>query len=109
MKDKNYTRWSGSGWRAAGLIQALRHYSPEFSRTRLQSWIKEEVSQDRQVVCRPQGKSCLAANPLPRSKSWMTRLRAGPQAIPRPFCFQDEAILVVDKPASWWCIRRRVT
>ena len=97
---KNYTALVGIELAGSRLDQALPALFPEFSRTRLQSWIREgRVSRDGQVVCRPREK-LFGGESIALEAKLDDQVESRPQAIPLTILFQDEAILVVDKPAG---------
>ena len=87
---------------AAGrrLDQALAELFPDFSRSRLQQWIKAgEVTVDGVAETRPRtrlegGETVEVEAELPREA------RCEPQDIPLDILYEDDAILVVNKPAG---------
>ncbi len=87
---------------AAGrrLDQALAELFPDFSRSRLQQWIKAgEVTVDGVAETRPRarlegGETVEVEAELPREA------RCEPQDIPLDILYEDDAILVLNKPAG---------
>ncbi len=77
----------------------LHERLPEFSRSRLQSWIKQERVQ-------VEGKSARASYILHGGESIavapaaLRPLKAQPEALPVTVLYQDDAVIVVDKPAG---------
>ncbi len=96
---------------AAGqrLDRVLAAAVPAVSRSRLQALIKDGQVQVGGAVCeRPRlklrgGEAILVTVPPP--------LAAEPagEDIPLTVVFEDAHLIVINKPAGWWCIRRRDT
>jgi 23S rRNA pseudouridine1911/1915/1917 synthase len=82
------------------LDQALPVLFPDFSRTRLQHWVRDgRVSCDGVPVTRPRQK--LFGGEMVRLQARLEeQVENRPQAIPLELCFEDEAIIVVNKPAG---------
>jgi len=85
-----------AGWR---LDQTLAELLPDFSRARLQQWIKAGQLQLDGKVVRPRerllGGEWISGDCVPE-----TETKAVPQAIALAICYQDEHLIVVDKPAG---------
>jgi len=87
---------------AAGqrLDQALAHRFPDYSRARLQQWIRDQrVQIDGVVVSRPRdrvmgGERVAIVAPLAAEGSWL------PQPLPLTVVAEDAALLVINKPAG---------
>jgi 23S rRNA pseudouridine1911/1915/1917 synthase len=82
------------------LDQALAEMLPEFSRSRIQSWIEEgqvllagAPAKTRQKVW---GGEALSVAPIAHP----SETEAAPEAIPLDIVYEDEAILVLNKPAG---------
>lgn len=79
--------------------RVLARHCPEFSRTALQRWIEQgRVEQAGEVVSRKtkaQAGAEVWIHPAPPEE-----LSAEPQDIPLPVLFEDEHLIVVDKPAG---------
>lgn len=99
-KAKQYTALVGIELSGSRLDQALPALFPEFSRTRLQGWIREgRVSRDGEAVRRPREK-LFGGEAIVLDAKLDDQVESHPQAIPLQILFQDESILVVDKPAG---------
>jgi len=86
---------------AAGrrLDQVLAELFPDFSRSRLQQWIKAgEVQLDGEAV---PARFKVAGGEKVAIGAWLTvEGDVQPQAIPLAVCYQDEHLLVINKPAG---------
>ena len=79
---------------------ALQQLLPEFSRSKLQEWIKEKfvlvneshVSSKHKVYAGDEIKVIVQQNP--ENNAFL------PEAIPLDIIFEDEALLVINKPAG---------
>jgi len=81
------------------LDQALAELLPEYSRSRLQSWIKDgEVRVDGRV-CRPRDK-VLGGERVRLRALREAEVPMRPEAIPLQVVYQDHSLLVIDKPAG---------
>jgi len=97
---KYYTALVGIELSGSRLDQALPVLFPEFSRSRLQSWIREgRVTRDGQPVQRPREK-LFGGEAILLEAKMEDQVESRPQAIPLEILFQDETILVVNKPAG---------
>jgi 23S rRNA pseudouridine1911/1915/1917 synthase len=97
---KFYTAQAGLELSGSRLDQALPTLFPEFSRTRLQRWIRDgRVSRDGKAVSRPREK-LLGGEAIVLEARLDDQVDNLPQAIPLQIIYQDEAILVIDKPAG---------
>jgi 23S rRNA pseudouridine1911/1915/1917 synthase len=81
------------------LDQAAAQLFPDYSRSRLQSWIKKGQLRLDGRQCRPRdkvaaGSVLLVAAELEQETSWQ------PQAIDLDIVYEDDSILVVNKPAG---------
>ncbi|MCP4288996.1 MAG: 23S rRNA pseudouridine(1911/1915/1917) synthase RluD [Gammaproteobacteria bacterium] len=82
------------------LDQALPNLFPEFSRTRLQRWIRDgRVSRDGVAVRRPREK-LFGGESIVLEARLEDQVESRPEAIPLDILFEDESILVIDKPAG---------
>ncbi len=81
-------------------LDSFLHESlPAYSRSRLQSWIKE----DRVQVNTAPARASLILRPgdtITVSPADLPALRAEPEALPLKILYQDEDVVVVDKPAG---------
>ena len=83
----------------ARLDQALASLFPDYSRARLQRWIKDgHVTVDGKLL-RPKdvvhgGEQVSLTVMLTEETHWV------PQPLPLDICFEDEAVLVINKPAG---------
>jgi len=97
---KHYTALVGAELSGSRLDRALPLLFPEFSRTRLQGWIREgRVSRDGKPVQRPREK-LFGGEAIELEAKLEDQVESRPQAIPLKILYQDDAILVVDKPAG---------
>ncbi|MEJ2529404.1 MAG: 23S rRNA pseudouridine(1911/1915/1917) synthase RluD [Gammaproteobacteria bacterium] len=82
------------------LDQALASLFPDFSRARLQEWIKQGlVSVDGAVVARPRDK-ILGGELLELEAILQDQVACNPEPIPLDIRYEDETLLVVNKPAG---------
>lgn len=81
------------------LDQALARLFPQFSRSRLQKWIREGLVQLDGAVPRPRD-SVLGGEHVVLTAQIQPETRVVPQAIPLDIVYEDEALIVVDKPAG---------
>jgi len=81
------------------LDQALSELLPQYSRSRLQQWIKEQKVQVDGRQWRPRDKVAGGENVVVET-TVEPEERWEPQAIPLNILYEDEEILVVDKPAG---------
>lgn len=82
------------------LDQVLPLLFPDFSRTRLQHWVREgRVSKDGQTVLRPREK-LIGGETIVLQATFNDRVESLPQPISLKVLFEDEEIIVVDKPAG---------
>ena len=81
------------------LDQALAALLPAYSRSRLQQWLKAGQLQVNGRICRPRdpvaGGETVSGEPVLEPET-----RALAQDIPLAICYQDEDVLVIDKPAG---------
>ena len=81
------------------LDQALAALLPAYSRSRLQQWLKTGQLQVNGRICRPRdpvaGGETVSGEPVLEPET-----RALAQDIPLAICYQDEDVLVIDKPAG---------
>ena len=82
------------------LDQALATLFPDFSRTRLQEWVREgRVSLDGAVVNKPRNR--VAGGEMVALQALLDdRVACRPEAIPLDIVYQDEALILVNKPAG---------
>jgi 23S rRNA pseudouridine1911/1915/1917 synthase len=82
------------------LDQSLAALFPDFSRSRLQQWIREGcVSLDGQVSLRPREK-VYGGEQVVLEAVLDEQVESRPQNIPLNLIYEDDALLVVDKPAG---------
>lgn len=82
------------------LDQALAAIFPDFSRARLQTWIKQGmVSLDGAVVERPRDK-VLGGELVELDAEMEDQVECRPQPIPLDILYEDASLLVVNKPAG---------
>jgi 23S rRNA pseudouridine1911/1915/1917 synthase len=79
------------------LDQALAELLPEFSRSRLQAWIKRGLVTRDGVVCRSRDR-VLGGERVDALLVLEDEVEIGPQPIPLRFLHRDEDLLVIDKP-----------
>jgi 23S rRNA pseudouridine1911/1915/1917 synthase len=80
------------------LDQSLTALFPDFSRSRLQQWIKEGcVSVDGRVVLRPREK-VYGGERVVLQAQLDEQVDSVPQPIPLTVVYEDESLLVIDKP-----------
>lgn len=89
------------GPRDAGkrLDQALAHLFPDFSRSRLQDWVRQGRVLVQGAVRRPRDK-VLIGERLVLTPAYPDQVECRPQAIPLEILFEDEHLLVIHKPAG---------
>ena len=79
---------------------ALAERFPQFSRSRIQGWIKKGlVCLDDQVVTKPR-QTLLGGERVTLQAQIEVAVTLEPQAIPLEIVYEDEAILVLNKPAG---------
>ena len=88
------------------LDQVAARLFDDYSRSRLQSWIKQGSLLVDGAVFRPRDKvqagSTLSVNAEPEQEvTWR------PQDIDLDIIYEDDSIIVLNKPAGLWCTRRR--
>jgi 23S rRNA pseudouridine1911/1915/1917 synthase len=87
-------------WDRRRLDQVLAALCPQYSRSQIQHWIRGGFVQvDHQIESKPRASVCLGqeiiiATELAPKESW------GAQEIPLQIIYEDEDILVIDKPAG---------
>jgi len=82
------------------LDQALATTFPDFSRARLQNWIKQGlVSVDGATAVRPRDK-VMGGELVELQAEMEDQVECNPQPIPLDIVFEDEALLVINKPAG---------
>jgi 23S rRNA pseudouridine1911/1915/1917 synthase len=82
------------------LDQVLASLFPDFSRTRLQEWVRMgRVSLDGEVVNKPRNR--VAGGETVAVQALLdNRVECRPEAIPLNILYQDEALILVNKPAG---------
>ncbi|MCB1763376.1 MAG: 23S rRNA pseudouridine(1911/1915/1917) synthase RluD [Gammaproteobacteria bacterium] len=99
-QTKFYTARVGTEHSGSRLDQALSVLFPEFSRARLQRWIRDgRVSRDGREVNRPREK-LFGGEEIVLEARLEEQVESRPQAIPLQVSYQDDEILVIDKPAG---------
>jgi len=82
------------------LDQALAVIFPDFSRARLQNWIKQGlVTVDGATAVRPRDK-VMGGELVELQAEMEDQVECNPQPIPLDIVFEDEALLVINKPAG---------
>ncbi len=81
------------------LDQALARLFPQFSRSRLQKWIREGCVKLDGALPRPRD-SVLGGEHVVLTAQTEPETRVVAQAIPLDIVYEDEALIVVDKPAG---------
>ena len=82
------------------LDQALPRLFPDFSRTRLQRWVREgRVTLDGRVTDRPRDR-LLGGERIDLEAHLEDQVACRPQPIPLKVVYQDPSLLVIDKPAG---------
>jgi 23S rRNA pseudouridine1911/1915/1917 synthase len=97
---KRFTGQIGTELSGKRLDQSLAALFPDFSRSRLQQWIKDGcVSLDGQVSLRPRDK-VYGGEQVILTATLDEQVESRPQNIPLNLVYEDAALLVVDKPAG---------
>jgi 23S rRNA pseudouridine1911/1915/1917 synthase len=81
------------------LDQALAKLFPDYSRSRLQRWIKDGHVLVNGAVCRPKD-TVFEADIIALTVVEEPEIEWRPQAIPLDLVYEDEAVLVINKPAG---------
>lgn len=81
------------------LDQCLAELLPDFSRSRLQQWIKDELVWVDGRVRRPRDK-VMGGERVEVDALFEDEVQCQPQAMDLNIVYQDEALLVIDKPAG---------
>lgn len=89
----------GAGEEGLRLDQALSKLFPDFSRSRLQQWIKEGLVRVDGAICRPRDKVVEGAV-IELQARMDEQVECVPQAIDLEILFEDEHLLVINKPAG---------
>ncbi len=82
----------------ARLDQAVASLFPEYSRARLQAWIKSGELRVNGQVCKPKDK--VGPGAWIEINAQMPTVSVGPEKITLEVCYEDESVLVVNKPAG---------
>jgi len=77
----------------------LHERLPEYSRSRIQSWIKQERAQVNSTPARA-SLMLRPADTVTLSPADLPPLRAEPESLPLKILYQDDDVVVVDKPAG---------
>lgn len=77
----------------------LHEKLPEYSRTRLQSWIREGRVRVDGAAARPSG-AIRGSEEIDVAPGKMPALRAEAEAIPLSVLYEDDGVVVIDKPAG---------
>src|SRR3954471_13760833 len=77
----------------------LHERLPEFSRSRLQSWIKQDRGTVEGKAARP-SRSLRGADSISVSPAQLPALKAKTEELPLTILYQDDDVVVVDKPAG---------
>jgi 23S rRNA pseudouridine1911/1915/1917 synthase len=81
------------------LDQALAQLFPDFSRSRLQQWVKEGLVTLDGRVCRPRDR-VLEGGRVELQARMDEQVECRPQPIPLDILFEDKQLLVINKPAG---------
>jgi len=81
------------------LDQALAKLFPDYSRSRLQQWVKEGLVTVDGQTCRPRDK-VQGGEQIELEARLEEQVECNPQAIPLDLIFEDEQLLVINKPAG---------
>jgi 23S rRNA pseudouridine1911/1915/1917 synthase len=81
------------------LDQALAKLFPDYSRSRLQRWIKDGNVRVNGAICRPKD-TVFEADTISLTVVEEAAIEWRPQAIPLDLVYEDEAVLVINKPAG---------
>jgi len=81
------------------LDQALAQLFPDYSRSRLQQWVKEGLVTLDGVICRPRDK-VLGGEWVALEAHLENQVECRPQAIDLDIVHEDEALILIDKPAG---------
>jgi 23S rRNA pseudouridine1911/1915/1917 synthase len=81
------------------LDQALARLLPEFSRSRIQAWINQGLITLDGWACRPRDK-LIGGERVDVLVLLEDQVECGPEPVPLSIVFEDEDLLVVDKPAG---------
>lgn len=81
------------------LDQALHERFPEFSRSRIQEWIKGGRALVNGAAARP-SRVLRAGDAIDVTPAELTPLRAEAEAIPLRVLYEDDALVAIDKPAG---------
>lgn len=96
---EHYTARVGIEYAGKRLDQALAQLFPDYSRSRLQQWVKEgRVTLDG-APCRPRDK-LLGGEWVSLEAHLQEQVACQPQPIELAIVYEDEALLVIDKPAG---------
>jgi len=82
----------------ARLDQAVASLFPEYSRARLQAWIKSGELRVNGQLCKPKDK--VGPGAWIEINAQMPTVSVGPEKITLEVCYEDESVLVVNKPAG---------
>jgi len=99
VRSERRTAEIAPGQAGLRLDQALPLLFPEFSRSRLQEWVKEGRVRLDGAVCRPRDK-VYGGEWVELDAQFAEQVECLPQAIPLTLLYQDEHLLVIDKPAG---------
>ena len=81
------------------LDQALAQLFPDYSRSRLQQWVKEGLVKVDGRACRSRDK-VLGGEQVELEARLEEQVECNPQSIPLDLVFEDEHLLVINKPAG---------
>jgi len=89
----------GSGQAGSRLDQALQQLLPDYSRSRIQDWIQQGFVSINQQLCKPRQK-VFPGDRVDLDVPEQARIADAPQAVEFRLLYEDEDVLVVDKPAG---------
>ena len=81
------------------LDQALAKLFPDYSRSRLQQWVKEGLVTVDGQTCRPRDK-VRGGEQIKLEARLEEQVECNPQSIPLDLIYEDEQLLVINKPAG---------
>ncbi len=99
LKSQIFTATVGPEHAGKRLDQVLAVIFPDYSRSRLQEWVKEGLVTVDGRVRRPRDK-LLGGERVELEARWEERVEDSPQPIPLDLLYEDRELLVINKPAG---------
>ncbi len=99
LKSQILTATVGPEHAGKRLDQVLAVLFPDYSRSRLQEWVKEGLVTVDGTVRRPRDK-LLGGERVELEARWEERVGDSPQPIPLDLLYEDSELLVINKPAG---------